>query len=156
MLDIKKWQGGRIRGGKLGLKSMDKTINEHKYIIFILLVPRFRQHCPELVSLPSLRKTGPGCSLCKEILRVDLMPILLWVSSIEKKHQKKLTPQKVFFFVTYNHLWTGLRWLKPIFAFWGPIGAVGGQFWVLGVLKGRKFEISKLDHFWPWDAIFST
>ena len=77
MLDIKKWQGGRIRGGKLGLKSMDKTINEHKYIIFILLVPRFRQHCPELVSLPSLRKTGPGCSLCKGILRVDLMPILL-------------------------------------------------------------------------------
>ena len=39
MLDKKKWQGGRIRGGKLGLKSTDKTINEHKYFIFRTEVP---------------------------------------------------------------------------------------------------------------------
>ena len=37
--------------------------------------------------------------------------------------------------------------IKALFAFHGPIRAVGGQFWVLGVLKGQKFEISKLDHF---------
>ena len=78
-----------------------------------------------------------------------------WVRSNEK-NTKKVDPFQNWFFVISDHYWTGLGWFKPFFAFRGPIGAVGGQFWVLGVLKGRKFEISKLDHFWPWDAIFLT
>ena len=73
-----------------------------------------------------------------------------------EKSTKKVDPFQNWFFVISDHYWTGLGWFKPFFAFRGPIGAVGGQFWVLGVLKGRKFEISKLDHFWPWDAIFLT
>ena len=73
-----------------------------------------------------------------------------------EKSTKKVDPFQNWFFVISDHYWTGLGWFKLFFAFQGPIGAVGGQFWVLGVLKGQKFEISKLDHFWPWDAIFLT
>ena len=82
--------------------------------------------------------------------------IISRVRSNEKKNTKKVDPFQNWFFVISDHYWTGLGWFKPFFAFRGPIGAVGGQFWVLGVLKGRKFEISKLDHFWPWDATFLT
>ena len=78
------------------------------------------------------------------------------LGQIKWKNTKKVDPFQNWFFVISDHYWTGLGWFKPFFAFRGPIGAVGGQFWVLGVLKGRKFEISKLDHFWPWDATFLT
>ena len=62
----------------------------------------------------------------------------------------KNDPFHNWFFVISDHYWTGLEWLKPSGA---PSGSLGGQFWVIRVLNGQKFEISKLDQFWPWVAI---
>ena len=70
-----------------------------------------------------------------------------------EKSTKKVDPFQNWFFVISDHYWTGLGWFKPFFAFRGPIGAVGGQFWVWGVLKGPKFQISKLDECWLRDWV---
>ena len=70
------------------------------------------------------------------------------VRSNEKKAQK-VDPFQSWFFVSSDHYWTVLGWLKPFLTF-------RDQFWGLGVVKGKKiwnFQTGQIltvrCNFWP-------
>ena len=71
---------------------------------------------------------------------------ILVIGSAQMKEKKIAPPKSVLFFFYKESSMDWTKMIKPFLAFWGPIGTLGGHFWVLGALKGQQFEISRLDH----------